>query len=134
MFISLFSLRHLLLITAVVSTIISTAVLASESSHFEPVASPDLTSALCNLFTYNAELSAITDKTELTTLDMVKVHELTYTLEQAVAQLKSEIDKAAVALEEVHIASESLDQKTIKAESSNYLVPIMQMTQPATCQ
>ena len=134
MFMSLFSLRHLLLITAVVSTIISTAVLASESSHFEPVASPDLTSALCNLFTYNAELSAITDKTELTTLDMVKVHELTYTLEQAVAQLKSEIDKAAVALEEVHIASESLDQKTIKAESSNYLVPIMQMTQPATCQ
>jgi hypothetical protein len=65
---------------------------------------------------------------------MVKVHELTYTLEQAVAQLKSEIDKAAVALEEVHIASESLDQKTIKAESSNYLVPIMKMTQPATCQ
>jgi hypothetical protein len=65
---------------------------------------------------------------------MVKVHELTYTLEQAVAQLKAQIDKAAVALEEVHIASESLDQKTIKAESSKYLVPIMQMTQPTTCQ
>ena len=83
MFMSLSTLRRLLLITAAVSTITSTAVLASESSHFEPVASPDLASALCNLTTYNAELSAIKDKTELTTLDMVKVHELTYTLEQA---------------------------------------------------
>ena len=105
MFMSLFTLRRLLLVTAAVSTITNTAVLASESSHFEPVASPDLASALCNLTTYNAELSAIKDKTELTTLDMVKVHELTYTLEQAVAQLKSQIDKAALALEEVHIAS-----------------------------
>jgi len=134
MFMSLFTLRRLLLIIAAVFTITSTAVFASESSHFEPVASPDLTSALCNLTTYNAELSAIKDKTELTTLDMVKVHELTYTLEQAVAQLKSQIDKAALALEEVHIASESLDQHIIKAESNKYLDPIMQMTQPATCQ
>jgi hypothetical protein len=40
---------------------------------------------------------------------MVKIHELTYTLENALGKLSEDLAKAAVDLEEVHLASEKLD-------------------------
>jgi hypothetical protein len=51
---------------------------------------------------------------------MVKVHELTYTLENAIIQMQKDLVTIAANLEEVHLASERLDQKAIGEFGSKY--------------
>ncbi len=100
---------------------VSSYVSADEQyNHFPSLQAPDLKIALCNLQSYNQKLSAITSKDELTATDMVKIHELTYTLENAVARMQSELVKTAENLEKVHKASERLDQKAIATFGQKY--------------
>jgi len=95
---------------------------ADESyNHFPAVASTDIHSAFCNIQSYNQKLTAITSKQTLSAQDMVKVHELTYTLENALKLLKLRLDTAAEELEKVHIASEKLEQNTIQSAGNIYL-------------
>jgi hypothetical protein len=70
---------------------------------------PTLKTALCNIVNYNKILTQLTQKEEMSVEDMVKIHELTYTLENALGKLSEDLAKAAVDLEEVHLASEKLD-------------------------
>lgn len=92
-----------------------------EYQHFPSVASPNTTAALCNLASFNEKLAQITHKQTLTPEDMVKVHELTYTLENAVIRLQKDLNAIAEDLEEVHKASERLEQSTIKDSGKAYL-------------
>lgn len=92
-----------------------------KANHFPSLESPDVHTALCNIQAYNEKITAITSKPEMTALDMVKVHELTYTLERAVNFLKATLENVSVNLEEVHKASEVLDQNTIKMYGQKYL-------------
>lgn len=89
--------------------------------HFPALKAPNMAVALCNLESYNQKLATIKSKPQLDTLDMVKVHELTYTLENALARLQQELVKMATDLEEVHQASEKLDQQAILSFSEKYL-------------
>lgn len=91
-----------------------------DNNHFPSLKAPDLKTALCNLQSYNKKLSDITSKTQLTTVDMVKVHELTYTLENAILRMQKDLINIAANLEEVHLASERLDQKAIAEFGSQY--------------
>lgn len=102
-------------------------------SHFPSLASDDINTALCNIQRYNEKLSAITSKVELTTEDMVKVHELTYTLENAVNFLTETLEQVSVDLEKVHLASEVLDPTVIKSAGGKYLAPTSQMISPIKC-
>jgi hypothetical protein len=70
---------------------------------------------------YNKKLSAILAKRDLAPEDMVKIHELTYTLENALDKIRAETAALAQTLEEVHVASERQDAKTVKARGQSYL-------------
>jgi hypothetical protein len=52
---------------------------------------------------------------------MVKVHELPYTLKNAVNFLKAMLENLSVNLEKVHRKSEKLDQEVIKSSGQKYL-------------
>ncbi|WP_394174737.1 DUF6746 family protein [Thalassotalea litorea] len=90
-------------------------------NHFASLEAKDTQAALCNLAAFNETLKAITAKEALTPEDMVKVHELTYTLENAVIRLQQDLNTIAEDLESVHLASERLDADTVKSSGQTYL-------------
>lgn len=111
------------LTTLLISSIAFSGITMADENynHFPSLDAPDLKTALCNLKNYNLKLTVITDKTELTAIDMVKVHELTYTLENALQKLQSDLTAMAADLEEVHQASEKLAPDTLKRHSEKYV-------------
>jgi hypothetical protein len=90
------------------------------AQHFAAKAAPDVNTALCNLAEFNAILNDVTAAQSLDPVAMVKVHELTYTLENALARLDKTLEATAVALEEVHLASERMDEAVVKTQSQKY--------------
>ncbi|MGM7319019.1 DUF6746 family protein [Idiomarina sp. ST10R2A5] len=88
--------------------------------HFKPEASENLEQAIMNLTEYNAKLQEIVNG-DLDSQDMAKVHELTYTLEVALARLSKELDVAANSLEEVHLGSEAMNKQRVKGFGKSYL-------------
>lgn len=123
-------------LTALVATLLcaSTITQADEKyRHFPSLTAENTTVALCNLATFNQKLQAIVNKKQLTPEDMVKVHELTYTLENAVIRLQKDLDTIAVDLEKVHKASEVLAEKTIKKSGGEYLSATNDILAKATC-
>lgn len=102
-------------------------------SHFPSLKAPTTSAALFNLTAYNQKLQAIVNKKELSPEDMVKVHELTYTLENAVIKLQKDLNTIAVDLEKVHKASEHLDQKVIKGSGDKYLVATQSILASSKC-
>lgn len=70
----------------------------------EPAAS--LTEALGNLAEYNQQLRALVDKGQLSGDDFHQIHQLTYTLENALGRLDDELDAMQEDLENIHLASE----------------------------
>ncbi len=110
------------------------AAFASEKNqHFPALPAPDVATALCNIASYNQKLAAITSKPEISSADMVKVHELTYTLENALQRLDKSLKLAAEELEKVHLASESLEQGAIKASGELYLQETTSLLQKPGC-
>lgn len=102
-------------------------------NHFPALDSADINAAFCNIRSYNKKLAAITSKPELTAEDMVKIHELTYTLENAVNFLKQSLAQVSIDLEDVHKASERLDATVIKSSGEKYLKPTTTMVSAKKC-
>lgn len=88
--------------------------------HFKPEPAENLEQAIMNLNEYNAKLQEIVNG-DLTAQDMAKVHELTYTLEVALARLSKELDIAANSLEEIHLGSEQMNKQRVKGFGKSYL-------------
>lgn len=127
-------MKKLLIATASLMFFTAVNVQADEKySHFPSLKADNTSAALCNLSKYNEKLQAIVNKQKLTTEDMVKVHELTYTLENAVQRLQKDLDTIAVDLEKVHKASEHLDQSTIKGSGDKYLTATSLVLAKSTC-
>ena len=121
-------------ITTTLLTLFSVNVTAdSDNDHFPSLEAPDVKTAQCNLQNYNNKLQDILAKESLSQLDMVKIHELTYTLENAVARLNSTLSDVAEQLENVHKASESMDSTVIQNSGEQYLTSLNKMLQPASC-
>lgn len=88
--------------------------------HFKPEPSDNLHQAIMNLTKYNAKLQEIIEG-DMPAEDMAKVHELTYTLEVALARLSKELDIAANSLEEVHLGSEAMNKQRVEGFGKSYL-------------
>ena len=115
-------MKKILASTGSALLLITTMAQADEKySHFPSLDAPNTSVALCNLAKFNEKLQTIANKKKLTPEDMVKVHELTYTLENAVIRLQKDLKTIAVDLEKVHKASEHLDGKTVKGSGDKYL-------------
>ncbi|MEY6433515.1 DUF6746 family protein [Thioalkalicoccus limnaeus] len=89
--------------------------------HFEGLPSETLEQALQNLSEYNRRLAAALDQGELTAADLAKIHELTYTLENALERIHADVGALAETLEEVHLASEADDRDTVITKGRAYL-------------
>lgn len=89
--------------------------------HFEGKASATVAEALTNLREHHPQLQALLAKDNLDARDLYQVHQLTYTLENALERLASELERSAEMLENVHVASENNDADTVREEGRQYL-------------
>ncbi|TDY02623.1 DUF6746 family protein [Thiohalophilus thiocyanatoxydans] len=91
-----------------------------EPEHFEGEPSRTLEEALNNLSVYNKKLEKLLDS-GMTPEKMGEVHQLTYTLENALKRIEDEVDDLAETLEEVHLASERAEDDTVMEKGKIYL-------------
>ncbi len=88
--------------------------------HFKGLPAPDLATAVANFSEYNTRLEAKL-ASKLTDEDLAEIHELTYTLENALEKIEDELEELAETLEEVHVASENFDREKLKKNGDVYL-------------
>lgn len=94
---------------------------SNRPDHFKGKPANTLEEAVGNFSEYNSKLAAIVAKDELSPLDMHEVHQLTYTLENALEKIRAELATLAETLEAVHVASEHADVATVKTQGKAYL-------------
>jgi hypothetical protein len=112
--------RTALAVVAAAALMATGLVQADDVDHFEGKPSRTLTEAMENLETGNARLRTLLDG-DLSPTEMAEVHEVTYTLENALARIDEARDDAATVLEEVHLASERNDTETVRVDGRSYL-------------
>ncbi|MCH8543662.1 MAG: hypothetical protein LAT61_08835 [Alcanivorax sp.] len=95
--------------------------LADRADHFEGLPADTLEQAVANLSEYNRKLAALVAQDSLSPQDMHAVHQLTYTLENALERIHTELGDLAEVLEEVHVASETADPDTVLQQGRAYL-------------
>ncbi len=115
-------MKAMLLATVVgIVTLASQPTLASDRpAHFKGEAIASQQQVLSTLAETNAKLTAILAG-ELNPTTMTEVHQLTYTLENALALIPAADDEIKEVLEEVHLGSESMDAERIRSNGEYYL-------------
>ena len=99
----------------------SALTLAERPEHFKGKPAETLEQAVTNFSEYNSKLAKILAKDALNPKELHQVHELTYTLENALEKINAEFIELAEILETVHVASETADAKTVKNQGLHYL-------------
>ncbi|MFP4208137.1 MAG: DUF6746 family protein [Wenzhouxiangella sp.] len=89
--------------------------------HFEGEPARTLQEALANFREANARLGEIVSQDNPDTEAVFEVHQLTYTLENALEKIRDEMEDLAEVLEEVHLASERNDGETVRVRGRDYL-------------
>ena len=89
--------------------------------HFRGEPSPTLEQAMVNFSEYNRQLGEILAKDELGPEDTAKIHELTYTLENALGKIKDGVELLEESLEAVHVSSERFELDVVRTEGARYL-------------
>lgn len=110
-----------LLIALLASLVTVTAVADSNPAHFKGEPAETLTQAVANFSEYNQRLATLLAQDELSITDLGTVHELTYTLENALEKIQEEVANMAETLEEVHLGSETGDFERVKSNGAIYL-------------
>ena len=88
--------------------------------HFRGEPSATLDEAFANLEKYNARLRDIIDKGEVQGDDFNQIHLLTYTLENALERIETELEMLEESLEEIHIGSERGEPGLIDDNVADY--------------
>lgn len=115
------------LAAAALSFGVATMAKAETVEHFKGETAESLEDAVTHFKRYNQRLESLLNKDSMSAEDVTKVHELTYTLENALAKINEELDKLAATLEEVHLASEKYDAKAVKEHGDSYMEVIGQI-------
>ncbi|MGQ0792801.1 MAG: DUF6746 family protein [Deltaproteobacteria bacterium] len=89
--------------------------------HFKGKPAETLKQAVANFSEGNSKLAAILSKSKLAPDDIIMVHELTYTLENALEKINNEFAALADTLESLHLASEKADYNAAKKHGAAYL-------------
>jgi hypothetical protein len=122
------AMKKLVMVLAVVLLGYSAIAAAEERlDHFIGKPSETLEAALSNFSEYNHKLSVILKQDKLSPVDMQNIHELTYTLENALEKINASMIELAALLEAVHVGSETGDTAAIQAEGARYLDRARQM-------
>lgn len=103
------------------ATCLSAGALADERiKHAKGLPSPTLAEAVANLDSHNAKLAELLNQ-PLTPQRMDEAHLLSYTLENALKRINTDLADIAESLEAMHIASETNDPETVKRQGQAYL-------------
>jgi DNA repair exonuclease SbcCD ATPase subunit len=94
---------------------------AHEVDHYEAKPSETLEQAVENFTEYNQRLAEIMAKDELTGDDMERIHQLTYTLEVALAKINEEMAALPETLERLHLSSEAHNETEARGAGKTYL-------------
>lgn len=100
---------------------LSSATFASEVGHFKGEKSENLSQAVQQFSAQNKKLKAILQKGAVEPKEMADIHIMTYTLENALAKMKSELKTLEELLEDVHKASEHGDTQKVIKQGQKYL-------------
>ncbi|NLY25992.1 MAG: hypothetical protein GX049_00340 [Alcaligenaceae bacterium] len=109
--------------------LISTTLIASfnanasghnEVRHFAGDQSATLEQALENFSSNNKQVAQLL-KGEVSEVDMAKIHELTYSLENALEKIRKDLDSLADTLENLHNASEVMKRDEVIKEGQKYI-------------
>ena len=95
-----------------VSSPVAASGAAETVQHYKGKPAETLPQAVANFSEYNRKLKALLDG-PVTDADMAEVHQLTYTLENALKKINEEMAELADTLEKVHQASEKLDRDAV---------------------
>lgn len=116
-------MKKLLSVACVAGVMFASTVNATEErpAHYKGEAAPSWEVAVANLSEYNERLAKLVNQDELSAQDLAEVHQLTYTLENALERMEEELEDVAETLEKVHVASETNQPDTVKKEGEKYL-------------
>jgi uncharacterized membrane protein (DUF4010 family) len=104
------------------------ASLASERpDHYQGKSADTLAEAVSNFSEYNSKLEAILAKGNLSADDIHAIHQLTYTLENALGRINADFSALGETLEKVHVASEDADTATVQQQGRLYLQTAQQV-------
>lgn len=93
----------------------------ADDRHFSGKEAATLKDAVRNLTEGNEQLAAYLEGESVEAADLGHIHELTYTLENAIAKIQEDLVTLATTLEEVHLASERGDADVVLESGRAYL-------------
>lgn len=102
------------------TTVLALSSLIASHAFADVQPSRNLAEAVKNFSEYNTRLEQ-TMAQGLTPQNMSQIHELTYTLKDALEKINEEMDGLTDTLEEIHIASEAQDADEVKSHATDYL-------------
>ena len=111
---------YLLPLTLTAALMSPTMALDDDIQHYQAKSSDTLEQALINFNDSNGRLEALLAG-DLDDANLAQIHELTYTLENALTQIQLESGSIAEFLEAVHQASERSDAKAVRQHGVVYL-------------
>ncbi|HET8806913.1 MAG TPA: DUF6746 family protein [Methylophaga sp.] len=109
------------LAAAVLSFSVMNTSYADPVKHYQGKEAESLSQAVSNFNKGNQRLAKLLKQDNLSAADIAAIHELTYTLENALAKINTDLEQLAVTLEGVHIGSEENDAARVKKEGNRYL-------------
>lgn len=112
--------RSFMTVVAAVALSVSALAHAERPDHYSGLPSETLEQAVANFSEYNSKLESVLAG-ELNPAAMNEVHQLTYTLENALEKISDELDRLADTLEEVHLGSESNNADAVRNQGKEYL-------------
>lgn len=115
------TLLTLILIATFTTASLANAEEKTEYDHFKGIEVTTLKEAVMLFSEHNAKIAVILNKGEPSHEDMHKIHEITYTLENALAKINTEMAALAPQLEKLHKASEYGKMKESLSEGKKYL-------------
>lgn len=101
---------------------------AERFDHYQGAPAATIQEALSNLEAYNEYLESLLGQDQLTDADMGRIHQLSYTLENALERIDEELDAIAASLEAVHLGSEQLQRDRVLENGRDYLKRTRQLT------
>src|SRR5699024_9628465 len=93
---------------------------AARPDHFEGLPAANIIAALENLAEYTEKLASLHDAPPDAN-EMAQVHILSYTIDNALERILEDVEDIAETLEEVHVASETMDRETVQKRGTVYL-------------
>ena len=93
---------------------------ATDVKHFKGEKPETMAEAIAIIEKYNAQLEGRIQY-ELTPYTMAEIHQMTYSLENALEFIDDHLDQTQENLEKVHIASETNDSETVQQKGKEYL-------------